>query len=138
MIVKKTKKTDGIEEAQQMLRKLIQKAKFAGEVNVIADYPGLLDEALSQIPFCYQLFYADGKRAYEELGCVIDNIEGDIKDLVQRNEERLREEFKKTKIRYLREMKYDQLQPEEQQKLVNEVEKVNRQRIQARRKYYSL
>lgn len=47
LIVKKTKKTDGIEEAQTQLRKLIQKAKFAGEINVIADYPGLLDEALS-------------------------------------------------------------------------------------------
>lgn len=49
---------------------------------MVADYPGLLDEALAQVPFCYQLFYPDGRRGYEELGCVIENLEGDIKDLV--------------------------------------------------------
>ena len=53
LIIQKTKKTDGLQEAQQLLRQLVQRAKFAGEVNVIADYPGLLDEALTQVPFCY-------------------------------------------------------------------------------------
>ena len=138
LVLKKTKKSDGLDEAKTKFRQLIQKAASKSELNVLADYPGLLDEALSKMPFCYQLFYPDGKRSSDELGCVIENLEGDIKDLVSKNEERLKEEFKRTKIRYLKEMKYEQLLPEEQQKLVNEVDKVNRQRTQTRRRYYAI
>ena len=66
------KKQDCIGIAQTRLRELVQRAAYADELNVIGDYPGLLDEALQEIPFCYQLFYPNGIRFVEELGCIAD------------------------------------------------------------------
>ena len=53
LVVGTDKKQDCVGLAQTKLRELAQRAAYFDELNVISDYPGLLDEALQEVPFCY-------------------------------------------------------------------------------------
>ena len=90
LLVNESKKVDGVGLAQQQLRELTQRARFSNELNVVADYPGLLDEALQDVPFCYQLFYPNGQRYKEELGCLADEMANEILGLIGAYERVLR------------------------------------------------
>ncbi|CAL6090854.1 Conserved_hypothetical protein [Hexamita inflata] len=136
LIIERQKKADGVQVAQSELRKLTQRAKFINELNVVADYPGLLDAALSDVQFCYQLFFPSGLRFRNELGCLVDQIERDLNVLITENEEILKEDYKKQKIRHLKQQKYELMDEIDQMKLVKEIDQINRQRVQARRMYY--
>lgn len=105
---------------------------------MISDYPGLLDEALQEVPFCYQLFYPNGTRFVEELGCIADQLENDIQTLVASYERLLRREFEKDKIRQLKKIHYELLPPEDKQRQVFEVNRINRQRMKQRKNYYKI
>lgn len=52
----KSKKIDPLEEALKQFRKISQRCKYIGRLNVVSDYARLLDEALKDLPFVYQLF----------------------------------------------------------------------------------
>lgn len=105
---------------------------------MISDYPGLLDEALQEVPFCYQLFYPNGTRFVEELGCIADQLENDIQTLVASYERLLRREFEKDKIKQLKKIHYELLPPEDKQRQVFEVNRINRQRMKQRKNYYKI
>lgn len=68
----KSKKADPLGDALRQFRKISQRCKYINGLNIISDCPGLLDEALDQVPFVYQLFDLKDRRVKDELGCLSD------------------------------------------------------------------
>jgi len=138
LMVVQDKKVDGMAQAQSEFRSLTQRARFAPELNVIADYPGLLDEALADVPFCYQLFYPTGERFREEMGCLASEMESEIRRLATAYEREERRRFEKEKAGKLRKLGYESLAAEDRARLVLEVNRTNRQRSKARKAFYTV
>lgn len=89
----KSKKVDPLVEATKQFRKITQRCKYITELNIVSDCPGLLDEALKDLPFVYQLFDLKDRRFKDELGCLAEQVEEDVKNLVDQNEEEQQAEF---------------------------------------------